>query len=308
MNPIRRIKNVTFRRLALDLYQFIRAQRPAVKIWGRQFECSRNYIEIDVTYKCNLKCLNCNRSCTQLPSNEEMNPDRIAAFLEESIAGDMKWERIRILGGEPTLHSRIFDIIDMLLDYRKRFNPEVRIVLCTNAFGRQVWAVLSKIPREIEIKSAIKTSRKNLFRAFNIAPVDGFYNRLSDFSCGCRILSDCGMGLTPSGYYACAIAGGIDRVFRFGMGRKTVPAQTDSMLDQLNVFCRLCGHFGFGWPVKKQVSSVTWQRAYEQRAPAPTDSLPISRGRPGSIDIHVKRHNSTFNHKYKRLEDSIHGR
>jgi hypothetical protein len=194
--------------------------------------------------------------------------DRIAAFIQESIATATQWERIRILGGEPTLHSRIFELVDLLIDYRNGFNPGVRIVLCTNAYGRSVREVLAQMPRDVEIKSAIKTSRKPLFRPFNFAPVDTRYHLFSDFSCGCRILSDCGVGLTPSGYYACAIAGGIDRVFGFGMGRSTLPHQKDEMVDQLKVFCRLCGHFGFGWPVKKQIISTTWQKAYAKGSSA----------------------------------------
>jgi hypothetical protein len=263
-HSIRHYRNITFKRIALDMVQFIRAQQPVVKILGRQFQRSRRYIEIDVTYKCNLKCLNCNRSCTQLPSDAEMRLDRIAAFITESIQRHAKWERIRILGGEPTLHSRIFEIVDLLREYRQTSNPGVRIVLCTNAFGRRVKAVLSKMPGDIEIKSAIKTSRKPLFRPFNVAPVDTVYHSFSDFSCGCRILSDCGLGLTPSGYYACAVAGGIDRVFGLGLGRKTLPDRTDSMTDQLSVFCKWCGHFGFQWPVKRQIVSATWKKAYEK--------------------------------------------
>jgi hypothetical protein len=264
MNPIRRYRNITVRRIVLDAYQFLRAQRPVLGVFGRQFRRSSKYVEIDVTYKCNLKCLNCNRSCTQLPSDEEIAIERVANFVKQSADSGARWERIRILGGEPTLHGGIFDIVGLLRDYRRAFNPGVRIVLCTNAFGRQVQEVLAAMPGDIEIKSAIKTSRNTLFRPFNRAPVDTPYHRFSDFACGCRILSECGLGLTPSGYYACAIAGGIDRVFGFAIGRETLPDPMDAMEDQLTVFCRLCGHFGWAWPVKKEVMSATWQAAYQK--------------------------------------------
>ncbi len=269
MTPIRRYRNITFRRLVLDACQFARAQRPVVRILGRQFRRSLKYVEIDVTYRCNLKCLNCNRSCTQLPSDREIGTDRIAAFVRASVDSGARWERIRILGGEPTLHSAIFDIVALLRDYRRSFNPGVRIVLCTNAFGPQVRGVLEAMPADVEIKSALKTSRNTLFRPFNVAPVDTPWHRFSDFAGGCRILPECGLGLAPSGYYACAIAGGIDRVFGFGMGRKSLPGPTDAMEDQLAVFCRLCGHFGWAWPVKKEVMSPTWQAAYGKLKKSP---------------------------------------
>jgi sulfatase maturation enzyme AslB (radical SAM superfamily) len=36
-----------------------------------------NQIEIDITYECNLKCINCNRSSTQAPIKEGMTLDKL---------------------------------------------------------------------------------------------------------------------------------------------------------------------------------------------------------------------------------------
>lgn len=257
-----RHRNITAKRLILDFYQFIRAQSFMVGLLGRQFRPSREFVEIDITYECNLKCINCNRSCTQAPSNKEMPVSMIEAFIQQSVKKQMEWKRIRILGGEPTLHSRILDIINLLLDYQSVHNPKVRLVLGTNYYGKEVHQILKKIPENIIIKSTLKTSRVNLFRPFNVAPVDTWFNRLSDYSCGCRIIADCGLGLTPSGYYMCAIAGGIDRIFQYDLGRESLPDKADAMTDQMTAFCRLCGHFGFQWPIKKEKMSPAWQAAY----------------------------------------------
>ena len=259
-----RHRNITARRLVLDAYQFIRAQSPVVKLLGKQFSPSRENAEIDITYKCNLKCFNCNRSCTQAPTSQELPISDIEAFVSQSVDKKVRWERIRLLGGEPTLHSRIFDIIDLLLAYRRDFNPSVRIVLGTNFFGDPVHRVLKNLPREIVIKSTLKSSRANLFKPFNVAPVDTVLNRFSDYSCGCRIIEDCGMGLTPSGYYMCAVAGGIDRIFGHRLGRPELPDIEDTFADQMAAFCRLCGHFGFQWPTRKPRQSRTWREAYRR--------------------------------------------
>ncbi|MCF8068306.1 MAG: hypothetical protein K9L30_06950 [Desulfobacterales bacterium] len=167
-----------------------------------------------------MKCINCNRSCAQAPADTEMPISMIEAFIRDSVEKNLKWKRIRILGGEPTLHSRIFEVIDVLRDYRSNYNPSVRLVLCTNYFGGTVRNVLKKIPDDIVIKSTLKTSRENLFRPFSVAPVDTWSNRFSDYSTGCRIIVACGLGLTPSGYYMCAVAGGIDRIFQYHLGGK----------------------------------------------------------------------------------------
>jgi len=280
MSIVKPHKNITARRLALDLYQFVRAQSVIVRFLGRQFQRSQEYVEMDITYKCNLKCANCNRSCAQLPSRIEMSVEQVEKFIQESIENRVYWKRIRILGGEPTLHSRFFDIIELLLHYRKNFNPDVRLVLCTNLFGNKVKDIIGRLPEEVSIKSTVKTSPVNLFRPFNMAPVDTWYNRFSDYSCGCRIIEDCGLGLTPSGYYMCAIAGGIDRVFGFDRGREALPSPDDAMADQMKVFCRLCGHFGFAWPVKAEKMSHTWRQAYKKPLQRTAISAPLKEEAP----------------------------
>jgi len=260
----RRHRNITATRLLSDAYQFIRAQSFVANRFGRQFHRSRDYVEIDITYKCNLKCINCNRSCTQAPSNIEMPVADAAAFIKQSIAKEIAWKRIRILGGEPTLHSRIFDIIDLLINYQKTHNPSVRLVLGTNFFGNRVHRVLEKLPEAITLKSTLKSSRVNLFKPFNVAPVDTRFNGFSDYTCGCRIIKECGLGLTPSGYYMCAVAGGIDRIFGYHLGRNELPDDADTLSDQMSAFCPLCGHFGFQWPTRKTKRSETWRLAYRR--------------------------------------------
>ena len=268
-------RNITVPRLAKDLYHFVRCQRPVVHRLGRPFRISRRYIELDLTYRCNLQCRNCNRSCTQAPSWRDTSVACIVAFIRESVATGRSWERIRLLGGEPTLHPDFTSIIGMLIDYRASANPGLRIVVCTNGCGSSVRRRLDDLPAGIDIKNTWKGGRQRLFRPFNVAPIDRPLYRWADTSCGCRILEDCGLGLTPQGYYPCAIAGAIDRVFGFGRGRERLPPPGDDMREDLDVFCRLCGHFGFSWPTRRIRMSQTWQQAYARyharrgRDPAP---------------------------------------
>jgi hypothetical protein len=257
-------RNITFKRMALDFYQFIRAQKAATRLLGAQFHRSRRFVEIDITYRCNLKCNNCNRSCTQAPSKTDMPLETIESFLNQSLRRGINWQRIRLLGGEPTFHPQLESILQMILAYKSIHNPDVRIVLCTNGAGKHVGKILARLPEGVVIKSTAKGKRQCLFRPFNLAPVDSVKYRFADFTAGCRILSDCGLGLTPLGYYACAVAGGIDRVFGMHMGRKDIPAGNDEMRDQMNVFCRLCGHFGFQWPTLRQKTSPSWEIAYQE--------------------------------------------
>lgn len=256
-------RNVTVYRLAADFFQFIWCQRAVIRRLGRPFHRSRRYVELDITYRCNLRCGNCNRSCTQAPSDLALTVGDVADFLAQSREQGAGWDRIRLLGGEPTLHADFFGIVDLLLAYRDDGHPDLRIVVCTNGAGRRVRRVLDGLPEGVVVKNTFKSNRQRLFRPFNKAPVDApLLHRFSDFSAGCRILEDCGLGLTPLGYYPCAIAGGIDRVFGFHLGRPRLPSPDDDMRDLLSVFCPLCGHFGVSGFTKEAKLSPTWKSAY----------------------------------------------
>ena len=266
MKPPRRHRNITVKRLLLDSFQWVRSQSWVCHRFGKPFQPSRSHVEIDITYKCNLKCLNCNRSCTQAPSDVEMPVETVEAFIAQSVAQKVSWRRIRVLGGEPTLHSRFFDIVDRLTEYRRSHNPALRLVVGTHFHGRRVRRVLKQLPPFIAIKSTIKTSQTHLFRPFNVAALDSRLNRFSDYTCGCRIIEDCGLGLTPTGYYMCAVAGGIDRIFGYRLGRTDLPGPSETFVDQMTAFCPLCGHFGFQWPTRKVRQSKTWRQAYATAA------------------------------------------
>lgn len=264
MGPRKIHRNITVKRLLLDFIQFFRCQKVLVSLIGKPFHRNHRLIEIDLTYRCNLRCINCNRSCTQSPSLLELPVTRIDSFIAQSITQRAPWDRIRLLGGEPTLHSDFFGVIELLRSYRKTYRPNLRIVVCTNGTGRRVQQRLGRIPSDIEIKNTFKTGGQRLFRPFNMAPLDSPVFRFSDFSCGCRILLDCGLGLTPMGYYACAVAGAIDRIFQFKAGRQQLPTPDDDLTDHLRLFCRYCGHFGFQWPTRKEKMSFAWKTAYRR--------------------------------------------
>ena len=104
------------RRRVKRVYRYIRVQKPVTKLFGPQYRRSRKFIEIEITYRCNLRCINCDRSCRQAPTNEQMSVEQIQKFINESVDNNVKWERIRVMGGEPTLHPDIFEILNLLLE------------------------------------------------------------------------------------------------------------------------------------------------------------------------------------------------
>ncbi|MFI5324381.1 MAG: radical SAM protein, partial [Thermodesulfobacteriota bacterium] len=79
-------------------------------------------IEIEVMTNCTLSCFNCNRSVRQAPANEYMSLEQIEKFVTESIEQNWRWELINLIGGEPTLHPQLCEILKKIREY-KDFNP-----------------------------------------------------------------------------------------------------------------------------------------------------------------------------------------
>jgi hypothetical protein len=191
-----------------------------------------------------------------------MSVEQIEKFINESVENKIAWKSIGILGGEPTLHPNIIEIVQLLLEYKKNYAPDCKLTLVTNGFGEKVNKILSILPKELIITNTAKKSPIQDFSAINIAPCDLKRFRFADYSLGCGFCH-CGIGLTPAGYYPCVVAGAIDRVLGFDLGRKSLPHKDDSMRDQFKIFCRYCGHFRFRM-TRKEIMTPTWVDAFER--------------------------------------------
>jgi len=267
--------------------QFLRAPVEKVKVYwrrnrimkwmtgllGPQYSRSRNRIEIDITYRCNLRCLNCNRSINTAPSSQSMSISQIQQFIDDSVKVKKVWKSIRILGGEPTMHPDFRQIITMLRHYRLMHNPGCSIEVVSNGHGVAVQAQLDWLPSDVFIENSAKQgSVIPFFRPFSTAPADDNTYKSADYRNGCQVISSCGMGLGPTGYFQCTVAAGIDRVVGMGIGRKRLPLDNDDMHDQMLATCRLCGRFKDGHfipkdlrpSLRKQLVSPTWEKIYAE--------------------------------------------
>jgi hypothetical protein len=222
----------------------LRVTRLASCVLGFRHHRALRKIEIDITYSCNLTCPNCNRSCSQAPTAGRMTFEQVNVFVKESIAREVKWERIRLLGGEPTLHPQFSQIISLLISYRDTFSNNTIIEVSTNGYGKKVENIIAKLPRGIIINNTHKRSDVTPnFDTLNVAPRDLKTYKRADYRSGCWIIRECGIGLSSSGYYPCAVAGGIDRIFGWDAGRQNLPNDDDNMRDLMERFCSHCGHF-----------------------------------------------------------------
>lgn len=227
---------------------------------------NKSSIEIEITTKCSLACFNCDRSVRQAPSNEHMSLEQIEKFVKESIELDWKWERITLIGGEPSLHPQLSGLLKIIKRY-KDINNNCMIEIATNGYGRKVNEILNELPEWVVIRNSKKESNTHNFNSYNIAPLDLKEYKNANFKSGCWVTERCGLGLSKYGYYPCGAGASIDRIFGFDIGQKKLSLVNDAILkNQLEILCKYCGHYKHNYGAERTTEermSISWQKAYE---------------------------------------------
>lgn len=251
---------------------FLRTRRWVTLLMGPKYSPSKDLIEIDLTYRCNLRCHQCNRSLRHAPSSGSISLSAMVRFVDESLQRPIPWRRIRLLGGEPTLHPDFFALLDTLRKYKDSF-PTCHIEVVTNGHGSQVNKILDLLPLWVLVDNSVKDSDINPeFRPFNSAPIDNPFFKKADFSNGCDVIRDCGQALTPQGYYPCAVAGAIDRIVQKNLGLSCLSSPNGNVKKTLSELCRYCGRFMDGHFIPRKLRyafnpfylSPTWVRLYSE--------------------------------------------
>jgi hypothetical protein len=214
-----------------------------------------------------LACHNCDRSVRQAPTSEHMSLEQINKFVQESLDLNYAWDTITIIGGEPTLHPNLFEIIARIKKYKDKYN-DCRVRIATNGHGPAVNNALVKMPDWVIILNSSKQSNKQLFSSYNIAPIDLKKYRKKDFAKGCPITRYCGLGLNRYGYYCCGAGASVDRIFAFSVGLRSLSlVNRNAMSKQLKLLCQYCGHFKdiYGEEkISEDKLSPSWEKAYNE--------------------------------------------
>jgi hypothetical protein len=223
-------------------------------------ERNKLVIDLDITTKCNLTCANCSRFSNLSSTWTEMSMAKIYHFISENKHYG-KSLTVKIIGGEPTVHPLIDDI---LFEINKYFHT----VLVTNG----VKDYKPKI--DICVENSGKWVGINPgFWSTCDAPQDDEVYKYEDYSLGCDNSVACGNGYTEDGYYPCTIAGSIDRMLREPGGPREgmLPLGADSLEEAItntnkdlvfNKLCRYCGFYkrmGFNEAYRKDFERTTKQ-------------------------------------------------
>jgi hypothetical protein len=201
------------------------------------------HIEIEINTGCDLSCFSCDRM-SDVTNAPNMTTSQIVQFQEESLNLNWEWERIRVLGGEPTLHPQFKEIVGLLLSYR-RIYPKCFIQVLSNGHGKLAkyrdWLLDVGVDPHVEAKEIGVTPP--WFNNTRITPVDRNPAIGAIEPCGIFGLRGCGIGLTRHGYFMDGAGASIARVAGFDIGVQHLKDVTwESMYAQSKVLCRICGH------------------------------------------------------------------
>jgi hypothetical protein len=225
-------------------------------------------IEIHTTYRCTMKCPRCINLIPQAPSREDMPIEHIQKLIDDSVVLNWDWDWIVLHGGESTLHPKLKEICEILSNYKKNHNDDVKLILCTNGFGKNA-------------QEGIKLAESFGFEIGNSHREDGrtdFYGHLpycysptdmgEKYTLGCNCASNCGMAYTNRGFYECSPAAAAWRVFDYEpIATELKDVTVEKLAAGFNIHCKHCGFSRINAKpenVESCVITKTWSDALEK--------------------------------------------
>jgi hypothetical protein len=207
------------------------------------------HIELEINTVCDLSCFGCDRF-SDVTTALNMTLVQVRRFVDESLDLKWEWQRIRFLGGEPTLHPQFGEMVGELLRYRKEHVPQsdkpVFLQVLTNGRGKadkwREWLY----ERHVNLHAEAKEPGVNppWFWNTRIAPVDRDPHCGELEPCGIFGPQGCGVGLTRHGYFLDGAGAAVARVAGIDCGVMRLEDVTwESILEQGRKLCRLCGHW-----------------------------------------------------------------
>lgn len=251
----------------------IDAKRNSVdpKYWG-VFLPRMAHLKVTITYRCDRGCPNCNRATRLCPSTreEDLDPQSLRDMLEECNVAGKKWTHITLTGGEPTLHDKFNDFVDILAEYKKD-NPICTIETYTYhhpKFYKKIEKAWAKHP-EFQVRDTHKEAPRKHRWAVHKAPMDDIRYSGEHFYVGCNDGARmCGLGWDKSGFYCCPVGAGIARIFDLQdiAVKRVVDLDANKMIEQYPILCSRCGCYPAYRARKseKDIISPTWEKAIRQ--------------------------------------------
>ena len=187
-------------------------------------------IELEITFKCNATCKNCNRMCGMMDlGDSNMTIGQIEHFIHEMTNKKHEITSIAIIGGEALTHPDFLEIWFLL--YNKLYKTGIirLMMLATNC--------ILPVPKELQrCTYQLVPSPPHTKQHFN------FYTSPTDVEVEvqrCDVVKRCGIALNTFGYFPCAGGGSaLSMLLNLNMAKYSLPPNL-SVWDY-NDICKYC--------------------------------------------------------------------
>ena len=122
--------------------EYIKAKNAKVAIVYPQ---EMNFINLDLTAYCNLKCYSCNHFIDSAPTTgkEGLTLQQVKDFVRESQELQWRWNELRLTGGEPSIHPQFKEILQVLTEgLKESYLPNITLKIISNGTGKKVRKIL----------------------------------------------------------------------------------------------------------------------------------------------------------------------
>jgi hypothetical protein len=244
------------------------------------------HIELEINTACDLACFGCDR-LSDVTTDRNMTVEQVELFVQESLNLNWGWERIRLLGGEPTLHPQFVEMVNLLRAYRDQF-PHVFLQVLTNGKGKshqyREWLESERISLHAEVKDG---TTPPWFNNTRIVPLDRDPTVRELPPCVIFGIRGCGIGLTRHGYFLDGAGASAARVAGLDVGVMHLKDVTwDAMMEQAKVLCRICGHWNPTDATKDNLLSELISKTGEVTGPFWTEKLAAWKANPPKLRIY----------------------
>ena len=256
--------------------------------------------EFDITYECNLSCKWCERLCgTKFRKPDVITPKMMRKYCDIINPYITSHSRITILGGEPTLHPQLFEVLDIALEML-RPKLAIPIYILSNGSGSKINSILDQIRVKYVTQDNLllahgfldyailkdstdqfcivcsKTKEGNQWAETHhlpiyAAPID-YPSNILNYSEDCPCRRYCGYGVTPYGIYICSTgAPAIPSIFKLGNGWDHFPTPREEE-EQAQKFCKYCyfscythiPQYQYDSNQKKMIVTESYKKAIEE--------------------------------------------
>ena len=223
-------------------------------------------VNIVVTNICNLSCAGCHQHCGKIPKEKLffIELDELKEVIDKLIGKDKFSTRstIGIFGGEPTLHPKYDQIINLLYTYDGKVN------FCVFSNGRDLNKTKNK--NNVFFRIDLKNNQETIFESTLIASKDYFPDKSKDWFFdnlvvkNCYMYNNCGSCIYNKMAYTCEAMASIDflqnkkRGWNFVNGEDPFVRTIDEIKKQANNFCYRCG-----WCIPNNMSNKCFQKIKE---------------------------------------------